>query len=93
MGTKNIASTDDTTALAQAEFDAFVAILRQHGVRVTLYQDPGLHDTPDALFPNNWVSFHRRSNVFFPMYAKNRRLERNTALADQLTAEGAPYPP
>ncbi len=89
---KNISSTDDTTALAQAEFDAFVAVLRQHGVRVTVYQDPGLHDTPDALFPNNWVSFHPGGAAYFyPMYAKNRRLERNTALLDQLTAEGAPY--
>ena len=89
---KNVANTENTTATAQAEFDAFVVVLRQHGVRVTVYQDPGLYDTPDALFPNNWVSFHPGGAAYFyPMYAKNRRLERSTALLDQLTAEGAPY--
>ena len=68
---KNIANTDNTTALAQAEFDAFVAVLRQHGVRVTVYQDPGLHDTPDALFPNNWVSFHPgEQRIFTPCMPK-----------------------
>lgn len=59
------------------EFDQMVSILKNEGVRVLVFQDPGDFDTPDSLFPNNWISFHETGLVvLFPMEAKNRRLER-----------------
>jgi hypothetical protein len=33
--------------------------------------------TPDAVFPNNWISFHENGTVvLYPMLAQNRRMER-----------------
>lgn len=61
---------------AQQEFDALVAVLRAVGVRVYVWQNPADSETPDAVFPNNWISFHTpNTQVLYPMYAPNRRLE------------------
>lgn len=62
---------------ALKEFDAFVSILCENGVNVTVVDDTHEPHTPDSIFPNNWVSFHSDGNVFlYPMMAENRRLER-----------------
>jgi len=45
-------------AKAQQEFDAFVEKLRAVGVEVTVVDDSDDSDTPDSVFPNNWISFH-----------------------------------
>ena len=67
----------DAVERAQEEFDGVVTVLRQHGVKVAVYDSDPEADTPDALFPNNWVSFHRDGRVgLYPMFAKNRRRER-----------------
>ena len=59
------------------EFDAFVEVLRENGVAVTVLNDTPEPHTPDSIFPNNWVSFHEDGSVFlYPMQAENRRLER-----------------
>ncbi|MBS1704681.1 MAG: amidinotransferase [Armatimonadetes bacterium] len=65
----------------QAEFDAAVAALRNAGVRVHVMQDSSMPTKPDAVFPNNWVSFHAGGRaVLYPMLAPNRRLERSVDL-------------
>jgi hypothetical protein len=65
-----------TTQKAQQEFDGLVNVLRAAGVCVYVWQDLENSDTPDAVFPNNWISFHRpRTQILYPMYAPNRRLE------------------
>lgn len=70
-------SAEDITDKAQKEFDSFVEKLRQVGVNVIVVQDDLETDTPDSVFPNNWVSFHANGNVaLYPMFAENRRLER-----------------
>ena len=62
---------------ALTEFDTMVAKLRDNGVEVIVIQDTAEPHTPDSIFPNNWVSFHRDGTVFlYPMMAENRRLER-----------------
>lgn len=74
---------------AQQEFDAYVAVLRSKGVQVTVVQDTEDPDTPDALFPNNWVSFHSDGTVvLYPMFAENRRLERREAILEILEEDG-----
>jgi hypothetical protein len=46
-------------------------------------------DTPDSIFPNNWVSFHRNGTVaIYPMYAENRRKERRMDIFDHLEEQG-----
>ncbi len=74
---------------AQAEFDAFVEKLRAVGVNVIVENDDLLMDTPDSIFPNNWVSFHQNGIVaLYPMFAVNRRRERREEVMDRLEAEG-----
>ncbi len=71
---------DDTSGVAQravAEFDAAVTALRGAGVRVCVVDDEPVPPRPDAVFPNNWVSWHADGTVvLYPMQAANRRLER-----------------
>jgi hypothetical protein len=74
---------------AQAEFDAFVAKLRDAGVQVIVESDDSLEDTPDSIFPNNWVSFHQNGDVaIYPMFAENRRKERREEVFIRLEKEG-----
>ncbi len=68
---------ETVNAKAQNEFDTFVEKLKQIGVNVIEVSDTSQYDTPDAVFPNNWVSFHENGTVgLYPMFAENRRLER-----------------
>jgi len=72
-------------AKAQQEFDALVEKLRAVGVDVTVVDDTLDPDTPDSIFPNNWVSFHENGDVaLYPMFAENRRLERREEILDLL---------
>ena len=78
-----------TTAKAQQEFDGFVSELRSHGVAVYVWQDSIEPNTPDALFPNNWISFHNpKTIVTYPMYAVNRQMEVNNAPIEFLESKG-----
>lgn len=64
-------------AAAVAEFNGLAAALDAAGVRTFVFDDTPEPHTPDALFPNNWVSLHADgSAVLYPMLAENRRLER-----------------
>ncbi|MDP5157329.1 MAG: arginine deiminase-related protein [Flaviramulus sp.] len=75
--------------LAQQEFDAFVEKLKHVGVQVIVVNDTKNTDTPDSIFPNNWVSFHENGNVgLYPMFAENRRLERREDILETLEVEG-----
>ncbi|WP_339753820.1 arginine deiminase-related protein [uncultured Winogradskyella sp.] len=74
---------------AQEEFDAFVEKLRAVGINVIVENDDEHLDTPDSIFPNNWVSFHGNGDVAkYPMFAENRRRERRDEVFIRLEAEG-----
>ena len=76
-------------AKAQQEFDAFVEKLTAVGVDVTVVDDTLNPDTPDSIFPNNWISFHENGDVaLYPMFAENRRLERREEILDLLEEKG-----
>lgn len=75
--------------MAQEEFDAFVVVLRGNGVRVVVVEDTKEPDTPDSIFPNNWISFHEDGTVgLYPMFAENRRKERREDVLEILEKEG-----
>jgi hypothetical protein len=77
-----------TQADALSEFDDFVAKLREHQVHVTVIEDTLQPHKPDAVFPNNWVSFHEDGKVImFPIFAENRRHERRIDIIEKLKAE------
>jgi hypothetical protein len=74
---------------AQAEFDDFVNALRAKGVEVIVVDDIFERDTPDSIFPNNWISFHANGIVgLYPMFAENRRRERREDILDILEEKG-----
>ena len=74
---------------AQEEFDAFVEKLEAVGVAVVVVEDTKEPNTPDALFPNNWISFHENGDVaIYPMFAENRRLERREDVLEVLEEKG-----
>jgi len=67
----------NVNSLATQEFDEFVNKLRAVGVQVIVVEDIKDEDTPDSIFPNNWVSFHGNGDIaLYPMFAENRRKER-----------------
>lgn len=74
---------------SQQEFDAYVEKLRGIGVHVIVVSDNTEHDTPDSIFPNNWVSFHENGTVgLYPMFAENRRFERREDILETLEEHG-----
>lgn len=78
----------DAVATAQAEFDGLVRALRDQGITVCVQEDDPDADTPDALFPNNWVSFHSDGRVgLYPMFAVNRRRERREDVLMRLSTD------
>jgi hypothetical protein len=74
------ASTDPEVGLRAArEFDAVADRLAAAGVDVLILEDSPDVPKPDAIFPNNWVSFHADGTmVLYPMATEARRQERNT---------------
>lgn len=82
-------SPETVNGKAQAEFDALVIKLRKAGVQVIVIDDTLEPNTPDSIFPNNWISFHESGDVvLYPMFAENRRAERRENILDILEDEG-----
>lgn len=80
---------DTVNERAREEFDAFVKKLREAGVDVVVIEDTKVPDTPDSIFPNNWISFHENKDVvLYPMFAVNRRQERREDILDVLEEKG-----
>ena len=72
-----------------AEFNGLVALLRSKGVNVIVIPDTETPETPDAIFPNNWISFHESGSVaLYPMFAPNRRAERREDILVLLEEKG-----
>ena len=80
----------DTAAvsnLAVAEFDALVDTIRNAGSEVIVVRDRPESLTTDAVFPNNWISFHSDGTVvLYPMHAPSRRPERRDDIVPMLKA-------
>lgn len=82
------ATPAEQQASALQEFDELVAALRSAGVEVIVVDDTPEPHTPDAIFPNNWISTHADGRVvLYPMEAGNRRTERRLDVVDVLAGE------
>ena len=78
-------SKEEIQKKALKEFKEFVSLLRSKNINVIVFKDTENPKTPDSIFPNNWVSFHIDGEiVLYPMYAKNRRLERRNDIIQKL---------
>jgi len=81
-------SPEEQHATALREFDGLVAALRDAGIEVIVIDDLPEPHTPDAIFPNNWISMHADGRVvLYPMEAENRRTERRSDIVEQLDAD------
>ena len=69
------------------EFEAFVTLLQKNNILVTVINENNDAITPDAIFPNNWISFDEEKGIFlYPMFAPNRRLEKNEKIIRSIKA-------
>jgi hypothetical protein len=91
-GAAAVPGADESSAiqsLALREFDRLAAALERSGVMVIIAQDTREPDKPDAIFPNNWVSFHADGTVvLYPMLAPNRRVERREEVLGEVLGAG-----
>jgi hypothetical protein len=75
--------------LAQREFDGFVTLLEDQGVKVLVVEDSEVPMKTDAVFPNNWFSTHPDGKlILYPMFSPNRRLERRKDIFEKLMGQG-----
>lgn len=73
---------------AAEEFAGLRAALETSGIEVIQVDDTAEPYTPDAIFPNNWVSFHADGTVvLYPMEAPNRRTERRPDIIESLVED------
>jgi hypothetical protein len=82
-------SPQEISQKAQSEFDTFVEKLKAAGVDVIVARDTARPIKPDAVFPNNWVTFHQEGFVVtYPMFAPTRRKERRRQIIDTVLRTG-----
>jgi hypothetical protein len=80
---------EDLQGVALREFHGVAEALERAGVEVLIAADSAQPAKPDAIFPNNWVSFHRDGTVaLYPMLAPNRRWERRDEILQQVVRTG-----
>ncbi len=84
-GVANVAERLAVAATAQVEVAAVAAALRGEGVAVLMFEDREGIDTPDSVFPNNWISTHDDGRVvLYPMATPSRRRERRNDVVEGL---------
>ena len=82
-------SNNEIKNKAVAEFELLYNKIQSQGIKVTVFKDSRNVDTPDAVFPNNWISFHKDNKaITYPMFAENRRLERTPLVIECLNNYG-----
>lgn len=85
VGVADVAERQSVAAQAQIEVAAVAAALRGEGVGVVMFDDREGIDTPDSVFPNNWISTHDDGRVvLYPMAAPSRRRERRGDVVEGL---------
>jgi hypothetical protein len=73
---------------ARQEFDDFVEKLRRRAVEVVVMNDQPNPLRTDAVFPNNWVTFHADGTIItYPMFSPNRRLEREDWILEEIKSK------
>ncbi|MEG3133111.1 arginine deiminase-related protein [Rouxiella sp. T17] len=85
---KRLVDIGDVQSKAQLAFDNYVQALRNVDIDVHIIDDIAEHDTPDSLFPNNWIAMLEDGTLYtFPMEAPNRRRERREDIIIQLDTD------
>ena len=85
---KTSAPPAEQQSAALEAFEALAVALEGCGISVLRFDDTAEPHTPDAIFPNNWVSFHADGSVvLYPMEAPSRRQERRPDIIDSLVSD------
>lgn len=85
---KAVVDGEAAQARARREFNGYVDALRAAGIKVLTIDDSAEGNTPDSVFPNNWISMHGDGRVFlYPMEAANRRRERRDSVIARIRSE------
>src|SRR6266853_3398074 len=80
---QDLAGAGGAGAQARAEFERLAQALSSEGISVCAVDDTTQPAKPDAVFPNNWLSFHDDGTlVLYPMHSASRRLERRQEVID-----------
>jgi hypothetical protein len=80
---QDLANATGAAAAARAEFERLAQALGSEGISVCAVDDTPQPAKPDAVFPNNWLSFHDDGTlVLYPMQSASRRLERRQEVID-----------
>ncbi len=78
----------EAASAARQEFDGVIRQLNRYGIRTLVFDDTATPIKPDAVFPNNWISFHDSGQVvLYPMYAPSRRHERRQDIVDAVRGQ------
>lgn len=86
QNTPDCRSDSEVQREALIEFETLVEALLDNGINVFLYEDKLSPHTPDAIFPNNWLTFHHDGRMFaYPIATDNRRLERREDILKDFT--------
>jgi len=91
----NAFQTNDTSISQQKishqailEFNQMVVSLRNVGITVHVIEDSPSPVKPDAIFPNNWVSFHDNGTVItYPMLTPNRQAEIREDVLEEMKSQ------
>ena len=79
-------SKNNIETQALNEFDKMVKLLKDHEISVIEIDDIKELENTDAVFPNNWVSFHQDNTVvLYPMMARSRRSEKRYDILEYLS--------
>jgi len=79
-------SKNNIETQALNEFDKMVKLLKDHEISVIDIDDIKELENTDAVFPNNWVSFHQDNTVvLYPMMARSRRSEKRYDILEYLS--------
>ena len=84
----NDAAGEEVAKTALREFEGLAGALDAAGVDVLIMDDTPNPTKPDAVFPNNWVSFHSDGTIIlYPMATAARRPERREEALKRLLAD------
>ncbi|MFM7176559.1 MAG: citrulline utilization hydrolase CtlX [Bacteroidota bacterium] len=82
---QNASNQTDLASIAQKEFDGMEQRLRNENIQIVSINDLPKSNTPDAVFPNNWITMHHNGQVvLYPMATANRRRERRPDILELL---------
>ena len=79
----------DIRSIVDSEFQNMTKLLLDHNINHFIFDDLEHLGSPDAIFPNNWVTFHEDGNVvFYPMMSTKRRSEKRQDIINNLSDQG-----